>query len=180
MTRQHRSSSLQMPSFLQSRGRNASRIRSIKDINSFSLEWVTSRDRTERLWKKVENCIRVQTLAHSIDRCRNITTTNFNVVLVLLKVAKIVLTHSGMDSPRPLKVSCGIRHQHLNSTSFKSWKLWGQVVMDYLFLHPADVWNWGLIKWELLIMFLKLFLRPPPSRNLLIFLLVPVIWSFIF
>lgn len=43
---------------------------------------------------------------------------------------KTALTCWGMDSEWPLKVSCGIRHQHVSSSSFKSLKLWGRTSMN--------------------------------------------------
>lgn len=47
-------------------------------------------------------------------------------------------TCQGMDSTRPLKGPCGIRHQDVRSRSFKSSKLQGGPTIDHYRLGPAD------------------------------------------
>ena len=64
---------------------------------------------------------------------------------------KTALTCRGMDSTRPLKVCCGIWHQAVSSTSFKSCRLRGGFSMDSdLFVQPIpQMLNWIEI-WRIL------------------------------
>ena len=48
--------------------------------------------------------------------------------------AKTALTHWIVDSTRPMKVCCGIWHQHLSRRSFKSCKVWVGASMDWICL----------------------------------------------
>ena len=62
-------------------------------------------------------------------------------------ITKTTLTCWGTDSRRPLMVSCGIRHQHVSSRSFKSSKLGHGASMDQACFYSTTLYRWS--DWDL-------------------------------